>query len=184
MLPKYKYLLTYRYSEMIHDLTVPFCEKWIDWKSRTRDQMVQAARSGKQNIVEGIGQSHISTKGEIKLLGVAKASLEELISDYEDILRQKNLTIWPKNDPRIMSFRELGLKLSNISNLSGLGNLKVKPVLPPNLEEAANLLLTFCHMATFLLDKQIKATEDKFIKDGGFSENLLRRRLDYRNKMG
>lgn len=183
MLPKYKYLLTYRYSEMIHDLTVPFCEKWVDWKSRTRDQMVQAARSGKQNIVEGVGQSHVSAKGEIKLLGVAKASLEELISDYEDILRQRNLTILSKTDPRIMKFRELGLRLSNLSNLSDLGNLIERPVLPEGLEDAANLLLTFCHMTTFLLDKQIRALEDKFIKDGGFSENLLKRRLDYRNKM-
>lgn len=183
MLPKYKYLLTYRYSEMIHDLTVPFCEKWIDWKSRTRDQMVQAARSGKQNIVEGVGQSHVSSKGEIKLLGVAKASLEELITDYEDILRQRNLAIFPKTDPRIMFFRELGFRLSNLSNLSDLGNLKEKPILPENLENAVNLLLTFCHMATFLLDKQIRATEDKFIKDGGFSENLLKRRLDYRSNI-
>lgn len=183
MLPKYKYLLTYRYSEMIHDLTVPFCEKWIEWKSRTRDQMVQAARSGKQNIVEGIGQSHVSSSGEIKLLGVAKASLEELITDYEDILRQRNLAIWPKTDLRIMGFRELGLKLSNLRNLSDLGNLIEKPILPENVENAANLLLTFCHMTTFLLDKQIKAAETKFIEDGGFSENLLKRRLDYRSKM-
>lgn len=183
MLPKHKYLLTYRYAEMIHDLTVPFCEKWIDWKSRTKDQMVQAARSGKQNIVEGVGQSTISSKGEIKLLGVAKASLEELISDYEDILRQKNLQIWPKTDPRILNFRQLGIKLSNISNLSDLGHLKEKPVLPENLENAANLLLTFCHMTTYLLDKQIASDIEKFAKTGGFSENLLKKRLDYRNNM-
>ena len=180
MLPKHKYLLTYRYAEMIHDLTVPFCEKWIDWRSRTKDQMVQAARSGKQNIVEGVGQSSVSSKGEIKLLGVAKASLEELISDYEDILRQKNLPIWPKTDPRILKFRDLGFRLSHLSNLGDLGNLKERPALPESLEEAANLLLTFCHMATFLLDKQIKSAEERFIRTGGFSENLLQKRLKYK----
>lgn len=178
MLPKYKYLLTYRYSEMIHDMTVPFCEKWIDWRSRTRDQMVQAARSGKQNIVEGVGQSSVSSKGEIKLLGVAKASLEELISDYEDILRQKNLLIWLKTDPRILKFRQLGFRLSSLSNLGDLGNLKERPILPENLEEAANFLLTFCHMATFLLDRQIKAAEEKFVAEGGFSENLFKKRME------
>jgi len=114
--PKYKYLLTYRYSEIIHDLTVQFCDKWIDFRSRTKDQMVQAARSGKQNIVEGVGQKQISAKGEIKLLGVAKASLDELITDYEDILRQHNLVIWPKTDSKILKFRETSFRLSNLSN--------------------------------------------------------------------
>ena len=84
----YKYLLSYRYALIIHDLTVEFVKKNIDYKSRTKDQMEQAARSGKQNIVEGVGQSQTSKKGEIKLLGVAKASFEELQADYEDYLRQ------------------------------------------------------------------------------------------------
>ncbi len=165
--------MTYR------DLTVPFCEKWIGWKSRTRDQMVQAARSGKQNIIEGVGRSATSKKSEITLLDVARASLEELIGDYEDILRQKNLQIWPKTDPRILNFRQLGFRLSNLGNLSDLGYLKEKPVLPEKLEEAANLLLTFCHMATYLLDKQIAVAEKNFVEKGGFSENLLKKRLNY-----
>ena len=189
-LPKYKYLLTYRYSEIIHDLTVEFCQKFIlsDLSSlrnlpkyRTIDQMVQAARSGKQNIVEAVGQSPTSKKGEIKLLGVASASLEELITDYEDFLRQRDLKIWPKTDPRITAFRQIAYRLTNISNLSNLsdlGDLKEKPVLPVDPESAANFLLTLCHLATFLLSKQISANEQKFIKIGGFTENLFKRRLE------
>ena len=179
MLPKYKYLLTYRYAEIIQDLTVIFCEKFLygfDYR-RTREQMIQAARSGKQNIVEGVGQSGTSKKGEIKLLGVSKASFEELLSDYEDYLRQRNLSIWPKTDCRINTFRTKAYSLSHIGNLSDLGNLIKGPLLPENSSEAANFLLTLCHQVTFLLNRQIKADEDKFIKEGGYTENLFKRRL-------
>ncbi len=178
-LPKYKYLLTYRYSEIIHDLTVDFCQEFLpgfDFR-RTREQMVQAARSGKQNIIEGVGQSETSKKGEIKLLGVAKASLEELTADYEDFLRQRKLKIWSKTNSKIGIFRKIGFRLTNLSNLSDLGSLREKPSLPTNQEEAANFLLTLCHQATFLLFKQIKSMEEKFIKEGGYSENLFKRRL-------
>ncbi|MBI2330010.1 four helix bundle protein [Candidatus Daviesbacteria bacterium] len=189
LLPKHKYLLTYRYSEIIHDLTVIFVQKYIlgslsslgnrsDYRSA--DQMNQAARSGKQNIVEGVGQSKISKKGEIKLLGVAMASLEELLTDYEDFLRQKNLKIYPKDDPRITRFRQTAYRLSNLGNLSDLGNLKEKPELPDNPEEAANFLLTLCHLATYLLNKQIKKAEEIFINEGGYTENLFKRRLNAR----
>lgn len=182
MLPKHKYLLTYRYAEIVHDGTVDFAARFLGGldRRRTREQMEQAARSGKQNIVEGVGQSATSKKGEIKLLGVAKASLEELTADYEDFLRQRGLEIWPKTDHRVLSFRELGFRLSSLRNLSDLGSLKEKLVLPERPEEAANLLLTFCHQATFLLDRQIKSLEEKFVKDGGFSENLLKQRLAVR----
>lgn len=192
MLPKYKYLLTYRYCEIIHDLTVEFCQRFIlghlsnlgnlrpDY--RTADQMNQAARSGKQNIVEAVGQSRTSKKGEIKLLGVAEASLEELITDLEDFLRQRGLKIWPKTDPRITKFRQKAFFLSNLSNLSDLGNLKEKAKLPDNPEEAANFLLTLCHQATFLLSRQIAKAEETFVKTGGYSENLLKKRLEARIK--
>lgn len=99
-LPKYQYLLTYRLSEIIFDLTDEFLKRFlnsIEYR-RLRDQMFHAARSGKQNIVEGVGQSDISKRGEIKLLGVAKASLEELLSNYEDFLRNRRLEIWEKKD--------------------------------------------------------------------------------------
>ncbi|OGD63004.1 hypothetical protein A2160_05110 [Candidatus Beckwithbacteria bacterium RBG_13_42_9] len=179
MLPKYKYLLTYRYSEMIHDLTVEFCQNFLinfDFR-RTREQMIQAARSGKQNIVEGVGQSRTSKKGEIKLLGVAKASLEELLTDYEDFLRQRKLAIWPKSDSRITVFRKKAFFLSHLSNLSHLGSLKEKPILPQSMETAANFLLTLCHQATFLLDRQIKKAEEIFVNEGGYTENLFKKRL-------
>lgn len=185
-LPPHKYLLTYRYAEIIHNLTVSFCNRLLlsfDYR-RTREQMIQAARSGKQNIVEGIGEGRTSKKGEIKLLGVAAASFEELIVDFEDFLRQRNLSIWPKIDPRIIRFRSLGFRLSNLSNLSNLGplgDLKEKISLPTDPEEAANLLLTFCHMETFLLSKQIKSAEDKFVSEGGYTENLLKKRIIHRD---
>lgn len=121
-IPKYKYLLTYRYSEIVHDLTVVFCNRYLlgfDFR-RTREQMVQAARSGKQNIIEGVGQSDTSKKGEIKLLGVAKASLDELLADYEDFCRQRQLKIWPKYDQRVGRLRQLAFTLSSLSNLSDL----------------------------------------------------------------
>lgn len=178
-LPKHKYLLTYRYSEIIHDLTVQFSSRFLaglDYR-RTREQMIQAARSGKQNIVEGVGQGYTSKKGEIKLLGVSRASLEELLADYEDYLRQRNLQIWLKTDYRVTRFREIGFDLSHLRNLSNLGHLIEKPILPDNSEQAANFLLTLCHQITYLLSKQIDSCEKKFVEDGGFSENLFRRRL-------
>lgn len=180
-LPKYKYLLTYRYAEIIHDLTVIFCKKYISYKSRTKDQMEQAARSGKQNIVEAVGESDTTKKGEIKLLGISKGSFEELLTDYEDFLRQNNLPIYPKTDPRVSRFRETAYRLSNLRNLSDLGYLIEKAVLPADAANAANFLLTLCHLETYLLDKQIKAMITKFQKEGGFSEQLLNDRLGTRN---
>lgn len=185
---KVKFLLTYRYSEIIHDLTVAFTKAYVlsnlsnlghlrpDY--RQADQMNQAARSGKQNIVEGVGQSNTSKKGEIKLLGVAKASFEELLSDFEDFLRQNNLQIYPKTSIKVDQFRKLAYLLSNLRNLSDLGQLIEKPTLFGNPQDDANFLLTLCHQVTFLLDRQIKSLEKKFIEQGGFSENLFKRRLN------
>ena len=192
ILPKHKYLLTYRYSEIIHDLTVEFCQRFLVGhlsylgdlgqipKRRTIDQMVQAARSGKQNIVEGVGQSRTSKKGEIKLLGVAEASLEELITDYEDFLRQRKFAVWPKTHPKIQAFRKRAAFLTDLGNLSDLGDLREKPKLPEDQETAANLLLTLCHMATYLLSRQITKAEDDFVKTGGYTENLFKKRLGAR----
>lgn len=181
-LPKHKYLLTYRYSEIIYDLTFAFCAKLVaDYGSkRTREQMEQAARSGKQNIIEGVGQSATSKKGEIKLLGVAKASLEELLADYEDFLRKRNLPIWPKTDEKVSRLRHYAFRISHASNLSDLGNLKEKPKLPEKAVVAANLLLTLCHQVTYLLSKQIVKAESDFVTKGGFTENLFKKRLQAR----
>lgn len=192
---KVKYLLTYRYAEIIHDLTVEFAKRYtLSGLSNLRnlslerrpdyrqaDQMNQAARSGKQNIVEGVGQSQTSSKGLIKLLGVANASFEELLSDYEDFLRQNKFEIYPKTDERVTRFRELSYSLSNLRNLSDLGELKERPKLFNDPEKDANFLLTLCHLETFLLSKQIKTAEEKFIKEGGYSENLFKKRMENRN---
>lgn len=176
-LPKHKYLLTYRYAEIIHDLNIEFCRKHIDYKSRTKDQMEQGSRSGKQCIVEGVGLSQTSKKSELKLLGVSKSSFEELLTDYEDFLRQKELQIYPKIHPKVTQFRQSAYRLSNLSDL---GHLKEKPILPDNPQEAANYLLTLCHMETFVLDKQIKSLEKRFVQTGGYTENLFRKRLKSR----
>lgn len=173
MLPKHKYLLTYRYSEIVHDLTAQFCEQNISKFSRTYDQMIQGARSGKQNIVEGVGQSVISKKGEIKLLGVSFGSIEELITDFEDFLRQRKLAIWHKTDLRIVVYRQWGIEATKLSSPKVLKLPKV-PI------EAANLLLTLCHQLTYLLSRQISAMQEKFVREGGFTENLFKKRLENR----
>src|SRR3990167_11371703 len=131
-LPKYKYLLTYRYAEIIYDLNIEFIKIYIPRNSRTYDQMEQAGRSGKQNIVEAVGESDTTKKNEIKLLGYSKGSYEELLADFEDFLRQKGLEIYPKTHPKIMIFRKIAYRLSDLRNLSNLGYLIEKPQLHGN----------------------------------------------------
>lgn len=133
--------------------------------------MTQAGRSGKQNIAEG--SEFASLKGYIKLIGVAKGSLTELAEDYEDFLRQHGLKIWPKNDLRVVKMRELRV----IRDKDGNFTLPQFPHIPHNPELAANLLLTLCKKTTFLLDHQIKSLEEKFVKEGGYTEKLFRKRL-------
>ena len=138
--------------------------------------MTQAGRSGKQNIAEG--SEFASLKGYIKLLGVAKGSLTELTEDYEDYLRQKNLQLWKKDDLRIIKMREMRVLRNKDGNLC----LPHFPHCPHDAELAANLLLTLCKKTTFLLDRQIKSLEEKFVKEGGYTEKLFRKRLENRNK--
>lgn len=116
-------MLSYRYAEMIHDLTVDFVKRYIPYKSRTQDQMEQAGRSGKQNIVEAVSASETSLKTLIYLLGVARASFEELLMDFEDFLRLNNLGIYGKTDARVVKMKEIGYRLSNLGNLRYLGYL-------------------------------------------------------------
>lgn len=167
----YKYLRTYQLSTVIYDLTVEFCDLFIDKRSRTHDQMVQAARSGKQNIAEGYCEK--SLKMYIKLLGVAMASLIELKEDYEDFLRQRKLTLWDKDSREVREFR--GFRV--------VGNpprIPQCPGIPRNPQIAANLLFTLCQQTTYLLSRQISALEEKFIREGGYSENLFQKRLNQR----
>jgi four helix bundle suffix protein len=175
----YKKLFTYRYALLTYDLTVEFCQRWIkSWK--LREQMTGAARSGKQNIVEGSEGMKTSLKNGIRLTNVAKASLEELLADYEDFLRQRNLPQWDKSDPRVVLFRGKAAKL--VSYLSHLSNLRWQEqlLLPRDPAEAANLLLTLCHQATYLLNRQVEALERKHQTEGGYTEKLYRKRKQYR----
>ncbi len=172
-LPGYKYLRSYQLSVIISDLTMEFVKKWIPLTSRTKDQMEQAARSGKQNIVEGYLEK--SLKGYIYLLGIAYASLGELLEDYEDFLRQRNLNLWEKEDLRIREFRALRV-------FRDFQNSPTTPELPESPETAANLLITLIHQAQFLLSRQMAALEEKFVKEGGYTENLFKRRLVERRK--
>ncbi len=164
----YKNLNTYVLATVIYDLTAQFIARWIDPKSRTRDQMEQAARSGKQNIAEGYTVQ--SLEGYIKLCGVAEGSIKELAADYEDFLRQRKLSTWQKNDVRIRAFR--GFRAVWVAP-----NRPNTPNLPNSPEEAANMLLTFCQMETYLLDRQIESLKEKFVREGGFRENLFKQRL-------
>ena len=170
----YKYLLTYQYSSVIYDLTVEFCAKFILGRElmRQRDQMTQAARSGKQNIVEGYELQ--SLESYIKLLGVAKGSLKELLEDYEDFIRQRNLKLWDKNEGRMRDMRGMRVVRDPIPHIPQF------PHIPQNPELAANLMVMLCQRATYLLEKQIESLREKFTKEGGFRENLFKERMRYR----
>ena len=183
----YKYLTTYKLSVLIYDLTAVFCEHFLSFKSpkypnfpniynsRTVDQMVQAGRSGKQNIAEGYSQG-TSLKGYIKLLGIAKGSIQELLEDYEDFLRQRNLPLWGKDDGKVRVFREF--RVDWVSE--NLLNSPISLINPIDPTEFANLLVTLCRQELFLMVKQIKSLEEKFVKDGGWSENLFKKRIQNR----
>lgn len=172
---KYKYLHAYVLATIICDLTVEFCKRYVSSRSRTTDQMLQAGRSGKQNIAEGA--SGQSLESYIKLLGVAEASMRELTTDYEDYIRQHNLPTWPKDDPKnikIRSFRATWLS-SNTPNT---------PTMPNNQEIFANCMLTLCQMETYLLHRLILSVKQRFVEQGGFREYLYAQRQKYRASHG
>ncbi|KKR48095.1 MAG: hypothetical protein UT84_C0050G0001, partial [Candidatus Curtissbacteria bacterium GW2011_GWA1_40_16] len=168
--PGYKNLLVYKLATIIYDLTVKFCSINLKPTSRTTDQMVQAARSGKQNIVEGSLEK--SLKGYIKLTSVARASFGELLEDYKDFLRQHNLSVWPKDDPRVLKIRHWRIDSPNTADLPNLANWLSSP------EPFANLLITLISLDTYLLDQLLRKLEEKFVNEGGYTENLFQRRLD------
>jgi len=171
----YQNLLVYKLAVIIFDLTVEFCDRYISKSSRTHDQMVQAARSGKQNIVEGSLEK--SAKGNIKLTGVSRASYGELKEDYEDYLRLKKASLWNKDDPRVREIRSTRITdLSNWPNLPNFTKWKQKP------ESFANLQITLIYLETYLLDQLLRSLEKKFVTEGGYTENLFKKRLNYRNE--
>jgi len=172
----FRNLKSYQMSEIVYDGTVVFCDRWIGRRSRTHDQMVQAARSGKQNIAEGSMASGTSKKFELKLVGVARASLEELLLDYHDFLRQRKLPLWGKNHSKAQAIR----RLAYASNRSYTTYKTYIEGAPP--EVAANALICLVHQTNFLLDQQLRQLEKQFLNLGGFTEKLYRVRQSARRR--
>jgi four helix bundle suffix protein len=157
----YRDLLSYRKSEIIYDFTFRFCQKFLSRGDRTVDQMVQAARSGKQNIAEGSKAARTSTKTEITLTNVARASLEELPVDYQDFLRVRDLPVWPKTSKEALYARKLG-KSPDESFETYRPFFEDRPA-----AVLANIALCLIHQANYLLDQQIRRLEKDFVKKGG-----------------
>jgi four helix bundle suffix protein len=208
LIPKhggYRKLKTFQISEVIYDVTVKFCEKYLSPRSRTVDQMVQAARSGRQNIAEGSVDSGTSKKIELKLTGIAKGSLEELKLDYEDYLRQNGFPKWEPNHPALVRFKE-----KRCSTFEEFRQWVAQEVLmdkhgptqtntdkhgqtPTNTDNivreslcpsvyVANGALSLLNLCTYLLDRQMKAQAAAFEQDGGFTERLYKKRTDARKR--
>jgi restriction system protein len=174
----YRDLQSYKMSEIVYDGTVVFCDRFIDRRSRTHDQMVQAARSGKQNIAEGCMASGTSKKTELKLVGVARASLEELLVDFQDYLRQHKLSLWGKGHPKARQVRGLCYRKNRSYTTYRTYIEESSP------EIAANTLICLIHQTNYLLDQQLRALEKEFLKEGGFTERLYRTRSQMRNRGG
>ncbi len=191
----YRKLKSFQLARLCYDVTVRFCERYVPAGSRTRDQMVQAARSGVQNIAEGSAASGTSKKTELKLTSVARASLEELRLDYEDFLRQHRLRMWPDNDPRrtalvakrCQSADEVAAWMRGIRDDAlrrGHDGSRRNPEAPGYPEIAANAALTLVGVTCALLDRQLAALAQAFADKGGFTERLYRVRSAQRRKKG
>jgi len=171
----YRELQSYQMAEIVFDATVVFCGRFIDRRSRTHDQMVQAARSGKQNIAEGSVASGTSKKSELKLVGVARASLEELLLDYQDYLRQQRLVLWGKDHPQSREVRAQCYRKNR-------SYATYKTYFESSAEIAANTMICLIHQTNYLLDQQLRALEKEFLKEGGFTEKLYRVRSQMRDE--
>jgi len=209
LIPKhggYRRLKSFQVAQLVYDVTVRFCERYADKFSRTRDQMIQAARSGVQNIAEGSQASGTSRKSELKLTNVARASLEELRLDYEDFLRQRELVIWSREDPRRAQLiarrctsadevaqwvKEQHDAINGRHGQSGrhgrcgqstTSTLSMSSTSSTYPEIAANAALVLIAVACSLLDRQIAAQSRAFEDEGGFSERLYRVRTARRKK--
>ncbi len=184
----YRKLATFQTATIIYDATVWFCEKFLDSRSRTIDQMVQAARSGRQNIAEGSRASATSSQTELRLVNVARASLEELLLDYEDYLRHRHLQQWELNSPEAMAVRNVPRTFKqDRSDPSDLTDQERYALYAAWLEHEnpairANALICLIHQANYLLDQQIAALEEKFVSEGGYSEKLAAERLKARQE--
>lgn len=189
----YRELRSFQVATIIYDGTVHFCDRCIDKRSRTHDQMVQAARSGRQNIAEGNRAGTTSSKSELHLTNVARSSLDELLLDYEDYLRQRRLPQWDKESSAAREVRAVGWKIkdqtdpSDLTDPTDAGDRARYALYAPWLEHedptvAANALLCLIHQANYLLDQQLAALERDFIEGGGYTEQLAAARLAERKK--
>lgn len=189
----YRKLASFQTSTLIYDGTVAFCNRFVSGYSRTHDQMVQAARSGRQNIAEGSRAGAVSSKSELHLTNVARASLEELLLDFEDYLRQHDLPLWSKDSPEARKVRALGRQIQDAPTGSPLADPQDPGDRARNKLYAgwlqhkdpatiANALICLIHQANYLLDQQLVGLERDFVEGGGYSEQLAAARIAYRRK--
>ena len=171
----YRDLICYRKAEVIYDITYHFCHKYLQVGDRTIDQMIQAARSGKQNIAEGSIASATSLESEIKLTNVAKASLLELLIDYEDYLRVRKLRQWEQNSIELNSMRKLGQQHNETEFFMDLVENR-------NDEVVANMAIVLIKQTDYLLHKLLEKQEQRFLAEGGFKEKMFAARIESRNK--
>lgn len=172
----YQTLLSYQKSEIVYQITYRFCERFLKRGDRTIDQMVQASRSGKQNIVEGSKAAPTSKEMEIKLTNVARASLEELLEDYRDFLKVRDLVIWDKDSREARYVRQLG-RGNDVNYETYRIFVDTRPA-----EVIANIAICVIHQANYLLDQQVKALARNFLNEGGLRERMTKARLQARDQ--
>lgn len=172
----YQTLLSYQKAEVVYDITFRFAHRFLARGDRTIDQMIQSARSGKQNILEGSKAGTTSKETEIKLTNVGRASLEELLADYRDYLRARDLPMWDKDSKQARFVRNLGRKTPQSFELYR-EFVETRPA-----EVIANIAICLIHQTNYLIDQQLKTLEKEFIEQGGLRERMTRARLNYRNQ--
>lgn len=171
----YRNLIAYQKAECIFDITFHFAHRFLEKGDRTIDQMVQAARSGKQNIAEGSMDSTTSREIEIKLLNVSRGSFHELMLDYEDYLRVRDIPIWNSSNPKMQQLR----RVCTSHNDSAFYRQRLEN---RNDEVIANMALTLIHQTDSLLQKLIVAVQNQFLKEGGIREQMYKARIENRNR--
>lgn len=172
----YKQLISYQKAEIVFDLTHVFCKRFLKHGDRTIDQMTQAARSGKQNIAEGSRASGTSKETEIKLMNVARSSMEELLMDYEDFLRVRGHALWDKASKEAKFVRDVSRKPDTTFE-SFREFAETRPA-----DVVANIAVCLIHQTNYLLDQQLRRLEKDFVNEGGIRERMTRARLQNRNK--
>ncbi len=180
----YRTLLSYQKAEIIYDITFRFCERFLRKPDRTIDQMVQAARSGKQNIAEGSKAAPTSREMEIKLTNVARASLEELLIDYQDYLRVRDLKQWDKGSKQSLFVRKLSRGATSHDSHSSPATYETfrQFVETRSAEVVANIAICLIHQANYLLDKQVAGLEQDFLQEGGLRERMSKVRREVRDR--